>query len=311
MYRFLPAFLLGLLTAAAVILNTFLVGGFLLLVAVVKIVVPISAWRAFWTQALTAIAEFWIHVNSAIIALTQPTVIELRGFDDPRLRRDGRFLVASNHQTWSDVPILQHVLIPHAPFLRFFIKRELIWLPVLGLAWWALDMPFMKRYSAATLARHPELKGEDIKTTRRACEKFRRGPISIMNFIEGTRFSPAKRDARKSPYRHLLQPKAGGLAAVLDALSGDLDTLVNLTIVYGREGATFWDFLTGRLPRVLVEVTVEDIPPDLRGGDYLEDEAYRARFQEWVRLLWEAKDRRLDELIPEVLAAAGSGSQRA
>jgi 1-acyl-sn-glycerol-3-phosphate acyltransferase len=302
MYRFLPAFLLGLLTAAAVIVNTFLVGGFLLLVAVVKIVVPIPAWRAFWTHALTAIAEFWIHVNSAIIALTQPTVIELRGFDDPRLRRDGRFLVASNHQTWSDVPILQHVLIPHAPFLRFFIKQELIWLPVLGLAWWALDMPFMKRYSSATLARHPELKGEDIKTTRRACEKFRRGPISIMNFIEGTRFSPAKRDAQKSPYRHLLKPKAGGLAAVLDALSGDLDTLVNLTIVYGREGATFWDFLTGRLPRVLVEVTVEDIPPDLRGGDYLEDEAYRERFQEWVRLLWEAKDRRLEALIPEVIA---------
>jgi len=296
MHRFLPGTILASLTFAAILLNTLAIGLPLLAAAVFKFAVPHAGWRHRWTAVLVVLAESWIRINNVILTTTQPTAYELRGVHDPRLRRDGRYLVTSNHQTWSDVLVLQRVFIERIPFLRFFIKRELIWLPVLGLAWWALDMPFMKRYSSAKLARRPELRGKDLETTRRACDHFRRGPVSIMNFIEGTRFDPAKRDRHKSPHRHLLRPKAGGIAAVLDALSGDLDTIVNVTIVYDSPNPHFWDFLGGKVPRVLVEVTVEDIPADLRHGDYAGDEAYRERFQAWVRDLWERKDARLGAL---------------
>lgn len=299
MYRILPSPVLGLLLLTAIVTNTILAGVPMFLLAVVKFAVPHQGWRHWWTQQLVRVAETWIHINNAMIGAALPTLFDLRGLDNPRLRRDGRYLVASNHQTWTDVLVLQHILIDHIPFLRFFIKQELIYLPVLGLTWWALDMPFMKRYSPAKLARHPELRGKDLETTRRACDHFRRGPVAIMNFVEGTRFSPEKRDKFGSPHVHLLSPKAGGIAAVLDAFSGDLDTLVNVTIAYGKPNADFGDFLRGRIPRIIGEVTVEDIPEDLRRGNYGEDQAYRERVQAWVRGLWEAKDERVAALSSE------------
>ena len=59
------------------------------------------------------------------------------------------------------------------------------------------------------------MKGKDVEMTRRACEKFRDTPTSILNFIEGTRFSDQKRVDRQSDYRNLLKPRAGGFAAAL------------------------------------------------------------------------------------------------
>lgn len=300
MYRFLPAPLLGFLLLSAITISTILYGIPMLTLAVVKLSVPNAAWRRWWTRWLVFVAETWIRLNNLMLSVSLPTRFEFRGLEDPRLQRRGRYLVTSNHQTWIDVMMLQRILIRDAPFLRFFIKSELIYLPVLGVTWWAMDMPFMKRYSAATLARHPELKGKDLETTRKACQHFRHGPISIMNFIEGTRFSPEKRDEDKSPYRHLLKPRAGGIAAVLDAFSGDLDTLVDVTIVYSKPGTDLWDFFCGRVDKVLAEVRVEDIAPELRRGDYAADAAYRERVQTWVREMWERKDRRLDELRREV-----------
>jgi len=302
MYRFLPAPVLGFLLLSAIAISTILYGIPMFLLATIKFAVPHDGWRHWWTQKLVFVAETWVHLNNLMISATLPTRFEFRGLDDPRLRRDGRYLVASNHQTWADVLVLQRILIHHAPFLRFFIKQELIYLPVLGMTWWALDMPFMKRYSPAKLARNPELRGKDLETTRRACERFRRGPISIMNFVEGDALFARKRDKHGSPHQHLLRPKAGGIAAVLDAFSGDLDTIVDVTIVYSKPGADFWDFLTGKVALVYAEVLVEEIPDELRRGNYSDDAVYRERVQAWVRGLWERKDARIIELRDEGMA---------
>lgn len=302
MYRFLPGPVLGALLLGAITISTILFGVPVFALAIVKFAVPHEGWRHWWTRPLVFVAETWIRLNNLMITVALPTRFVVRGGDDPRLRRDGRYLVSSNHQTWADVLVLQRVLTQHVPFLRFFIKQELIYLPVLGFAWWALDMPFMKRYSPAKLKKHPELRGKDLETTRRACDKFRKGPISIMNFIEGTRFSPEKREKHGSPHQYLLKPKAGGMAAVLDALSGDLDTLVDVTLVYSEPGADFWDFLTGKVEMVFAELQVEVIPEDLRRGNYTDDEAYRERFQAWVRELWERKDAQIASLWNQGMA---------
>jgi 1-acyl-sn-glycerol-3-phosphate acyltransferase len=300
MYRFLPAPILGALLLGGITVSTILFGFPVFALAIVKFAVPNRRWRDFWTRPLVFVAEGWIRVNNLMISLTLPTRFEFRGLDDPRLRRDGRYLVISNHQTWSDILVLQRLLIEDAPFLRFFIKSELIWMPILGIAWWALDMPFMKRYSPEFLKKHPELRGKDIETTRKACEKFRSGPISIMNFAEGTRFDPKKREKSESPFRNLLKPKAGGIAAALDAFSGDLDTLIDVTLVYSKPGTDFGDFLAGDVARIVGEVRVEEIPADIRVGNYMDDPAYRDRVQNWLREIWDRKDARLDQLKAEV-----------
>jgi 1-acyl-sn-glycerol-3-phosphate acyltransferase len=189
-----------------------------------------------------------------------------------------------------DIVVLQKVFNRRIPLLRFFLKRQLFWVPVLGLAWWALDFPFMARHTREQLARRPELAGRDIAATRRACEKFRAIPVSIMNFVEGTRFTPGKHAAQESPYRRLLRPKAGGVAFVLDAMGDCLDGILDVSIAYPAGRPSMGDLLADRIPEVRVHVCERAIPADLLHGDYQGDPAYRDRFQQWMNGLWTEKD---------------------
>jgi 1-acyl-sn-glycerol-3-phosphate acyltransferase len=188
------------------------------------------------------------------------------------------------------------------PFLKFFIKQQLKWVPVLGLAWWALDMPFMRRHSAAYLEKHPEARGRDLAATRLACEKFRRMPTTVINFVEGTRFTPAKREAGGARYRHLLAPRAGGVAFVLQAMGDMLHATLDVTIAYGARTPTLWDLCCGRVRHVIIDVRKRAIEPWMI-GDYGGDPDFRRRFQDSLAALWAEKDAVLDRLQAELAAA--------
>ena len=262
----------------------------------VKLVLPLHGARVVLSRALVAIAESWIAVNGALFDGFTRTRWHIEGLEG--LARDGNYLVLCNHQSWVDIPVLQKVFNRRIPFLRFFLKSQLIWVPLLGPAWWALDFPFMKRHSREQLARQPQLAGKDRETTRRACEKFRHLPVSVMNFVEGTRFTQAKHDAQGSPYRHLLRPKAGGVAFVLDAMGEGLHAIVDVTIVYAQGAGSMMDLIAGRVRDIRVHVRQRAIEPTLR-GDYENDPAYRERFQAWINALWAQKDAQVQRLLAE------------
>lgn len=266
----------------------------LFVLAFVKLAVPPAAVRRACNRALVAVAESWIGINSFLIDVLTPTRFEFEGLDG--LRHDGHYLVLCNHQSWVDIPVLQKAFNRRAPFLRFFLKQQLIWVPLLGLAWWALDFPFMRRYTKSQLARKPELAGKDIEATRRACARFRDLPVSVMNFVEGTRFTPAKHARQQSPYRFLLKPKAGGVAFVLDAMGGALHAILDVSIVYDGPVPSMLDLMAGRIRAVRVRIRQRPIPAEMLDGDYERDRAYRARFQQWLNQLWLDKDADLAEL---------------
>ena len=138
---------------------------------------------------MTALAEGWIGTNNAMFRLMGSLPLDTRGLEGLSTRE--WYLVVSNHRSWVDILVLQAVFNRRIPFLKFFLKQQLIWVPFLGLAWWALDFPFMRRHSPEYLEKHPEQRGKDLDVTRRACEKFRLIPTSVMNFVEGTRFTPS------------------------------------------------------------------------------------------------------------------------
>jgi 1-acyl-sn-glycerol-3-phosphate acyltransferase len=230
--------------------NTFFWCLLLYAVTLLKLVVPIPAFRRAASRLLVAIGEAWIAVNTVSLRLTQPTAYDVKGLEG--LRRDVSYLVVSNHQSWVDIPVLQGVFLRRIPFLRFFLKQQLIRVPFLGAAWWALDFPFMKRHSREALERNPDLRHEDLAATRRACEKFRHAPAAILNFVEGTRFTPVKHARGGAPYRHLLSPKAGGLAFAASAMGPQLAGIVDVTIVYPHGSPTFWDLISRGLPEVVV-----------------------------------------------------------
>ena len=277
-----------------VIANTLVHGLPLIAIAVVKLALP-RRWRPMVSRVLTALAEDWIAVNTLLLRRMQQTRWEVRGLAG--LERNGWYLVIANHRSWVDILALQAVLNRRVPLLKFFIKQQLRWVPVLGLAWWALDMPFMKRYSREELERRPELRGVDLATTRRACERFRDLPTSVINFVEGTRFTPEKAARTGSPYAHLLTPRAGGIAFVLGAMGPILHELLDVTIVYPDGSGGFWDLCCGRVPRIVIEVERRPLDAWLSAGDYAGDAAYRRRVQDWLAALWAAKDARLVTLL--------------
>lgn len=294
MLAFLPAFIRGPLAALLVLLNTVFWFVPLFVIAVAKLLLPVPAWQRASRRALTAIAEHWISVNNGITSLTQRFAWDVELPDGLDTRHS--YLVIANHQSWADIVVLQRVFNRRIPFLKFFLKRELIWVPLLGIAWWALDMPFMRRHSLEYLRRHPEKRGEDLAVTQRACEKFRDMPVSVMSFVEGTRFADSKRAAQDSPYRHLLKPKAGGVAFALNAMNGAIRTLLDVTIVYEPHRANFADLFSGRVRRVIVRVRKLEIPERFLHGDY-DDMDWRRQFQAWLRERWNDKDACIDALL--------------
>lgn len=276
----------------AIVLNTILHATPLLVLGLLKAVLPGQALRARVSLWLVWLAESWIAFNSRLIDLVTPTRFEISGLEG--LRYEGWYLVLSNHQSWVDIPVLQRVFNRRIPFLKFFLKRQLIWVPLLGLAWWALDFPFMRRHSQAEIARRPELRGQDLAATRKACERFKTIPVSVMNFVEGTRFTPEKHSSQQSPYRHLLKPKAGGVAFVLGAMGDCLQAVLDVTVIYPHGRPTLIDLLAGRIPLVRVDVRQLPVPTELAGGDYEGNGEYRARFQAWINALWQEKAARMD-----------------
>jgi len=290
--------LTGILTTTLLLINTVVMICPLLVFALLKLVLP-GRWRDYASAAVMWVAEAWSEIDKAIFALCIPTQWDIRGVEN--LRKDTSYLAVSNHQSWVDIPALIESLNRRTPFFKFFLKKELIWVPLLGLAWWGLDYPFMKRYSKAFLEKHPELKGKDLEITKAACELFKRQPVTVVNYLEGTRFTEAKRQEQQSPYRYLLKPKAGGVAFVLAALGEQLDALLDVTIVYpGDKAPGFWDLLNGSISRVIIDIQVRELDPALWGGDYESDPAFRQTVQAWVNQLWLEKDQRIEKLRAEI-----------
>ncbi len=297
MLSFLPSFILGPLSFAIFIANTAFWCTIFYLVVPAKVLVPVKSWRNGCTRVLTRIAELWTSGNNFGISLTQNIHWDVKGVEN--LSRKAWYMVSCNHQSWIDIVVLQRIFNRRIPFPKFFLKKELIWVPVLGGTWWALEYPFMKRYSKAYLAKHPERRGDDLARTRQACERYRHNPVTILNFLEGTRFTPGKQAKQDSPYQHLLRPKAGGIASALSVMGDRLSTLLDVTIVYPERRARFWDLFSGKLRRVVVHVKTLSIPKEFLGGDYADNPELRERFQAWVRGLWQEKDALIENIMAQ------------
>lgn len=272
----------------------------IIILSLIKRLMPSRSAERLLARANDGCAQTWVGCNKWLAATLLPTRYDIRGVET--LDKSAQYFICSNHQTWNDIHVLQQTFYGKAPFFKFFLKQELIWVPVLGLAWWGLDFPFMRRSTPEQIAKNPALKGKDIETTRKTCEKYEGIPVAIFNFLEGTRFTRAKHERQASPYRHLLKPKAGGFAFTLAAMGGRLHSLLDVTIVYPEGAKTFGQFLCGRVGRVIVDVRQLEIPAMFARGDYEGDAAFRKTVQDYVAQLWAAKDARIGSLLAEVQA---------
>ena len=289
----------GVSTILVITLNTIVLTTVLCFFAIFKFLAPTESLRDRVRKFLAKLAETWISINQSVLSLSRKPKWDIRIPEDLDYR--GCYLVSSNHQSWVDVLVLQQAFNRHLPFFRFFIKSQLFWVPFLGIAWWALDMPFMRRDSKAKLAKNPSLKGRDLENARKACEKFRNIPVSIMNFTEGTRFSVEKRDKKNVPYKNLLLPRIGGIGQALYALSDELDAFMDVTIVYPQmattgQAPTFWQLVSGQIPEIIVRAEKREIPDQLLGRNFRTDRNFRRDLEAWITPMWKEKDELITRL---------------
>ncbi|MFK8138502.1 MAG: acyltransferase [Bdellovibrionales bacterium] len=266
----------------------------LFLITGIKAIIPIGKVKKLLSKVSTWIGENWIGFNSWLIARFTKTKISIHG--DKVSSFDCNFLVISNHRSWADIFILQKVFNRRIPLLRFFLKKELFWIPFLGPAFWALDFPFMRRYSKAYLKKYPEKAGKDLEITQKACAKLNHGFVSMMNFPEGTRITSQKHEAQNKEFRNLLKPKAGGIAYTLEAFNGRIQKMLDVTIVYPKQdNVSMADLLNSKISEIKVHIRQIDIPNEYLNRNYAGDEKFKTEFQDWVNQIWLDKDIILDQ----------------
>lgn len=294
MLHFLPAPLLGIISALLYGINTLFWPWVIFLFALLRFI-PIKNWQKICNYFLNQVPTYWASVNNFIIRLTTQTKWDIQGTEN--LNPNDWYLLICNHQTWVDIYILEYVFNRKIPTLKFFMKKELVWtLPVAGLAAKLVDFPILHRHTKEYLAKHPEQKGRDIETTRKACEQFKNTPTTVINFVEGSRFTPAKHQRQNSPYQFLLRPRAGGIAFALAAMEGCFQKILNVTIIYPAGIPNMWNFFCGKVPKIIVKVEVLPITPNII-GDYENNREFRVQFQTWINKIWQAKDQLINDAL--------------
>lgn len=249
---------------------------------------PNKNWQSLCTRCVDKIATFWCGINNLYVAKAQKIHWEISGLNN--LTPKDWYLVVANHQSWLDIVILQRLFNRKIPVLKFFIEDQLKWIPLLGFSWWAMGCPFMKRYSKEYLAKNPHKQGKDIISTRKAIETFKRTPASIMNFVEGTRFTKVKKEQQQSPYNYLLKPKAGGISFIINSMGQQIKSLIDVTIVYAEKNHSLWDFLCKRVKKVKIIIRQLPIPAQFTSANLINDFQAQNAFKEWLNEQWAIKD---------------------
>lgn len=267
----------------------------LLVLALVKLAVPAARDRSERAMA-------WIYRVAVIVDdVWLGRVMGLR-WSRPELGLDPArsYLVLSNHVSWADILLIQSVIVRQGPLLKFLAKRELIYVPIVGLIIWAFDFPILRRRSRRG-ADEEKRRARDLQALRQAGRRVQRAPAALMNFAEGTRFSEVKRVQRSSPYRHLLTPRVGGFLTLTEAVEEGVEGLIDLTLVYPKD-VSFWGFLAGDLPEI--EIRAQRI-----------DSACLPRTREsasrWLAERWSEKDAAIAESREPAIARGASESSEA
>ena len=277
----------GIISFIILLVNTLVLATLMIPLGIIKFLIPVRNLRISFTKLIIKIGEIWISVNSIwVLNLLNPN-IEIKGFES--LNKNEWYLTTSNHQSWADIFMVQMLTNKKIPMLKFFMKHVLIYVPVIGICWWALDMPFLKRYSKEQIEKNPKLKGRDFKEMRKSLNHYSLHPVSVFSYAEGTRFTKKKHQDQASPYINLLKPKEGGMALALSVIPS-IKFLIDITIIYESPKRSFWEYLCGRLKNIKIFVKKIKIPEEFLNGKLVEDTDQRSKFKTWINEIWEEKD---------------------
>jgi 1-acyl-sn-glycerol-3-phosphate acyltransferase len=285
--------LVGLITFLLILVELIIGFGTLAIINIPRAVIPLKSFKLFLAKISNKIGDLTVYGLKLIMLLMHGNNIQV--INNEKYDMNKWYMAMSNHQSWADIFVLLTVANKKIPLLKFFMKKELWWIPFVFLANKTLNMPFVNRHSKKAIEKNPSLRTKDYENTLKSCKRFLRAPSTIFSYAEGTRFTSEKHKAQNSKYKNLLQPKIGGMATALSAMP-EIDTLINFSVVYKSKKRSAWSFLNGEMKDVKVFIKSYKIPENLKNRNYGSDHLYRDEFKEWIEEIWDEKDRKIDEL---------------
>ena len=291
--RNIASSLIGLVTFVLILVELIIGFGTLAIINIPRGIIPLKSFKIFLAKVSNIIGDITVYGLKLIMLLMHGkniTVINDQDFDENEW-----YMAMSNHQSWADIFILLTVANYKLPLLKFFMKKELWWIPFVFLANKTLNMPFVNRHTKKEIEKNPSLRTLDYENTLKSCKRFLRTPSTIFSYAEGTRFTNDKHIQQGSKYKNLLEPKIGGMATALSAMP-NINTLVDYTLVYKSKKRDAWSFAKGDMKHAKVLVSKYKIPENLKNKNYLNDKSYRDEFKDWIEGIWAEKDKKIEEL---------------
>jgi hypothetical protein len=297
MLNFLPAVLVGAIASLLMVHQRLFWVPILLVFALIKLLVPIPAFRRAIAPVLLAIAEAWIILQQRLDG-ADPAHPLGRG-------RPGRAGLPQLVHGQLQPPVLGRHPGAAAPAQPAYPAAEVLPQAAADLgagdgaglvgAGLSLHAPAQRGLPAQTPRDARQGPGNHTQGLREVCT----GAHQRDELSGGHALHPAKHARQQSPYQHLLKPKAGGLALALDALGDKFQAILDVTIVYPDGRPTFWHFLQGRMHRVTVRARLLPLPTHLDLSQYSSDSTVRAVFHTWVQEIWQEKDALVTQLLQE------------
>ena len=284
---------IGLITFLLILIELIIGFGTLAIINIPRGIIPLKIFKIYLAKLSNIIGDLTVYGLKLIMLLMHGNNISV--INNQKFDKNQWYMAMSNHQSWADIFILLAAANYKLPLLKFFMKRELWWIPFVFLANKTLNMPFVNRHSKKEIEQNPSLRNQDYKNTLKSCKRFLRTPSTIFSYAEGTRFTDEKHDQQGSPYNNLLSPKIGGMATALSAMP-NINTLVDYTVVYKSKKRDAWSFAKGDMKHVKVLVTKYKIPDNLKNRNYANDKDYRDEFKNWIESIWTEKDKKIEEL---------------
>ena len=284
---------IGLITFLLILIELIIGFGTLAIINIPRGIIPLKIFKIYLAKVSNIIGDLTVYGLKLIMLLMHGNNISV--INNQEFDKNEWYMAMSNHQSWADIFILLVAANYKLPLLKFFMKRELWWIPFVFLANKTLNMPFVNRHSKKEIEQNPSLRNQDYKNTLKSCKRFLRTPSTIFSYAEGTRFTDEKHDQQGSPYNNLLSPKIGGMATALSAMP-NINTLVDYTVVYKSKKRDAWSFAKGDMKHVKVLVTKYKIPDNLKNRNYANDKDYRDEFKNWIESIWTEKDIKIEEL---------------
>jgi 1-acyl-sn-glycerol-3-phosphate acyltransferase len=195
-------------------------------------------------------------------------------------------MLISNHQQMPDIPAIMKFSKTKERLgdLKFFVKKQLKWVPGMGWGMQFLDCLYIDRDWAS-----------DRENIRKTFASLVDGkvPVYLVSFVEGTRLTLPKlaaaqayaRDHGLTLPRHTLVPRSKGFAASVEGLRTHIDAVYDLTIAYEEAIPSLWQYIKGMVQRIHVHVRRFPVAELPESADDL---------RRWLMTRWKEKDQLLD-----------------